>query len=195
MSVSKTLIVGFVVSPMQLWHTVSSQLDILRMDILCLKKCQHDFFPPTESMHLNDTYIDDKLLACALLYLSRDHRKLGKSNRVCEPALVFLVLGILSRNYKTRKLLLLPFMCSQLYVQLYIEVNSYITSKASNILYVECKQNNGMMEWNNTPSTVAIMVMFRGGSRTAATSKMERFVIIFSQSTPSWMLQQSYIRL
>ena len=35
---------------------------------------------------------------------------------------------------------------------------------------------------------------YRGGSRTAATSKMERFVIIvngLSQSAPSWMLQQS----
>ena len=35
---------------------------------------------------------------------------------------------------------------------------------------------------------------YRGESRTAATSKMERFVIIvngLSQSAPSWMLQQS----
>ena len=35
--------------------------------------------------------------------------------------------------------------------------------------------------------------MDRGGSRTAAVSKMERFVIIvngLSQSAPSWMLQQ-----
>ena len=35
---------------------------------------------------------------------------------------------------------------------------------------------------------------YRGGSRTAATSKMERFVIIvngLSQSAPSWLLQQS----
>ena len=32
----------------------------------------------------------------------------------------------------------------------------------------------------------------KGGSRTAATSKMERFVIeLLSQSAPSWMLQQS----
>ena len=34
---------------------------------------------------------------------------------------------------------------------------------------------------------------YRGGSRTAATSKMERFVIIvngLSQSAPSWMLWQ-----
>ena len=41
------------------------------------------------------------------------------------------------------------------------------------------------------------LMISRGGSRTAATSKMERFVIIvngsryLSQSTPSWMLQQS----
>ena len=38
---------------------------------------------------------------------------------------------------------------------------------------------------------------YRGGSRTAATCKMERFVMIvndfqpLSQSAPSWMLQQS----
>ena len=42
-------------------------------------------------------------------------------------------------------------------------------------------------------------IIIRGGSRTAATSKMERFVITVdgwkpllpSQSAPSWMLQQS----
>ena len=35
-----------------------------------------------------------------------------------------------------------------------------------------------------------MLILFRGGSRTAATSKMERFLIL-SQSAPSWMLQQS----
>ena len=34
-----------------------------------------------------------------------------------------------------------------------------------------------------------LSVIARSGSRAAATSKMERFVII-SQSAPSWMLQQ-----
>ena len=76
-----------------------------------------------------------------------------------------------------------------------LKLTATLLQKLATFYMSNVKQNNGMMEWNNTPSTVAIMVMSRGGSRTAVTSKMERFVIIFSQSTPSWMLQQSYIRL
>ena len=37
--------------------------------------------------------------------------------------------------------------------------------------------------------------LFRGGSRAAATSKMELFVIIVNGFKPSWMLQQPQIRL
>ena len=67
------------------------------MDFLCFKKFPHDFFPPTNSTHLKDT------LGFTLLFTGMEHQRLGKSKRVCEPALIFLVLGILSRNYKTRK--------------------------------------------------------------------------------------------
>ena len=43
-----------------------------------------------------------------------------------------------------------------------------------------------------TQYLMVAMIIIRGGSRTAATSKMERFVIIvndFQLSAPSWMLQ------
>ena len=59
-----------------------------------------------------------------------------------------------------------------------LKLTATLLQKLAPFYMSNVKQNNGMMEWNNTPSTVAIMVMFRGGSRTAATSKMERFVII-----------------
>ena len=45
---------------------------------------------------------------------------------------------------------------------------------------------------------IRIQYVRRGGSRTTATSKMERFVIILQglpQSAPSWVLQQSQTRL
>ena len=80
------------------------------MDFLCFKKYQHDFFRPKKSIHLKDTYNDDKLLASALLCRGMEYQKLGKSNRICGPALVLLVLDILSRSYETRELLLLPCM-------------------------------------------------------------------------------------
>ena len=41
------------------------------------------------------------------------------------------------------------------------------------------------------PYNIEVSLVFRGGSWTAATSKMERFVVLLSQSAPSWMLQQS----
>ena len=46
--------------------------------------------------------------------------------------------------------------------------------------------------------TVKLWLLTRGGSRTAATFKMELFVIIlngFHKELPFWMLQQSQIRL
>ena len=47
-----------------------------------------------------------------------------------------------------------------------------------------------------TQYLMVAMIIIRGGSRTAATSKMERFVIIvndFQLSAPSWMLQAGSI--
>ena len=53
---SKTLIVDYVVFSMQLFQTMSSLLDRLRIDFLCFQKCPQD------------TYINDKRLESALLY-------------------------------------------------------------------------------------------------------------------------------
>ena len=41
---SKTSIVNYVVFPVQFWQTMSSQMDILRMDFLCFQKCPLDIF-------------------------------------------------------------------------------------------------------------------------------------------------------
>ena len=68
------------------------------------------FYPQTESITLKDTYIYSKLLASTHLYTSTKHQKLVIRKKVCKPALVLLVLGMLSRNYKNRKLFLLPCM-------------------------------------------------------------------------------------
>ena len=60
--------------------------------------------PPTRYLHQPQAWN-------LLFYTSMEHLKLCKSNRVCQPkqpALFLLALGILSRNYKTKKILTLP---------------------------------------------------------------------------------------
>ena len=102
---SKTLIVDYVVFPMQLLQTMSSQLDILRMDFLCFQKSPHDF----SLQRHGSTY---KILTSTTntwnlhFYTSMEHLKLDKSKRVCslkQPGLFLLALNIVSRNYKAKR--------------------------------------------------------------------------------------------
>ena len=51
---------------------------------------------------------------------------------------------------------------------------------------------SGLMFFHGeVPYNIEVSLVFRGGSWTVATSKMERFVVLLSQSAPSRMLQQS----
>ena len=68
------------------------------MDLLCFKKCPRDFCPETTPRHLQDTYINDKLLASALSHMH------GLSETGHERGLFFLYLVfIVRRNYKSRE--------------------------------------------------------------------------------------------
>ena len=70
------------------------------------------FFPPATPIQLQNAYINDKHLESAF-FTSMEHLKLGKDARVFEPkypTLFLFVFGLVSRNYKTKKLLLLPCM-------------------------------------------------------------------------------------
>ena len=55
-------------SPKHLWHTMSSWLGTLRMDLLCLQKCPHSVFLSSPPMRPQITYIKDRFLASAILY-------------------------------------------------------------------------------------------------------------------------------
>ena len=87
-----------------------------------------------------------------------ENQKLRKSNRVCESALAFLVLLILSRNYKTRRLLLLPRMYSYI-CSFTLKLTATLLQKLATFYMSDVRQNNEMMEGTRTLSTVVMMIM------------------------------------
>ena len=75
------------------------------MDFLCFQKYPHNFFfqyHPSTYKILTSTTNTWNLL----FYISTEHLKLRKSNKI----LFLLVVGIVSRNYKTKKILSSPWM-------------------------------------------------------------------------------------
>ena len=67
------------------------------------------YSPPVPPIHLQDTYINDKQMNLHFC-TSMEHVKLSRRNRFCwlkEAALFLFVLGVISRIYKTKKILFL----------------------------------------------------------------------------------------
>ena len=131
---SKTLIVNYVVFTMQL-------------DSLCLaswvywertfyaSKNVHMIFPLAAPIHLQDTYINDKTLGiCTLIQAwSIGSWTIGTEFFTLKTqCFLYFVLGIVSRNYKTKKIITSMHVWI-IYLYLYIEVKNYRTSKVSNV--------------------------------------------------------------
>ena len=146
---SKALIVVYIVFPMHLMQITWNWPNKLRMDFLCFHKCPHDFF----FQHHPSTY---KILSSTtntwnrLFYTSMEHLKLGKSNRVCNlnSQLFFLLaLDIVSRNYKTKKILSLP--CMHRYIfSLTLKFITTLLQKLAIFHIRNVKQKNDGMDQN-----------------------------------------------